>query len=208
MTYTYDRILTDTAMPEAERRVREALGAEGFGVLTEIDVKATMKQKLDEDIDDYLILGACNPKMAWEAMNLEPHRRDAALQRDPAQRRRRHRGERGRPGGLDVGGGQLRASRGRRRRARHAGARGRRGLREDWHCGRGRVAAVAVACRRAIIAMSRLAPRCEARSSLGIHATSPHFPSRHLAVPGPSPTTSGPIRSTRPAGASPSAPGS
>ncbi len=72
MTYTYDRILTDTAMPEAERRVREALGAEGFGVLTEIDVKATMKQKLDEDIDDYLILGACNPKMAWEAMNLEP----------------------------------------------------------------------------------------------------------------------------------------
>jgi len=72
MPYTYDRILTDTAMPEAERRVREAFGAEGFGVLTEIDVKATMKQKLDEDIDDYLILGACNPKMAWEAMNLEP----------------------------------------------------------------------------------------------------------------------------------------
>lgn len=72
MTYTHDRTLTDTPLPEAERRVRRALEAEGFGVLTEIDVKATMKQKLDAEMDGYKILGACNPKMAWEAIEIEP----------------------------------------------------------------------------------------------------------------------------------------
>ncbi|WMS44427.1 DUF302 domain-containing protein [Acuticoccus sp. MNP-M23] len=72
MQYTHDRLLADTSLEDADGRVREALKAEGFGVLTEIDVKATMKQKIDEDMDGYLILGACNAKMAWKAMELEP----------------------------------------------------------------------------------------------------------------------------------------
>lgn len=70
--YTFDKVLTDTAFEEAVRRTREALAARGFGVLTEIDVKKTMKAKLDADIGDYIILGACNPKMAYEALKLEP----------------------------------------------------------------------------------------------------------------------------------------
>lgn len=72
MTYTHDRLLPDTALEEADTRVRAALQAAGFGVLTEIDVQSTMKQKLDADMDGYLILGACNPKMAWEALGIEP----------------------------------------------------------------------------------------------------------------------------------------
>ena len=56
----------------AVSRTRESLAAKGFGVLTEIDVRKTMKAKLDTDIGDYLILGACNPDMAWQAIGLEP----------------------------------------------------------------------------------------------------------------------------------------
>lgn len=72
MTYTIDKSLSATSFDDAVERTKSALSKHGFGVLTEIDVKATMKKKLDADVDDYLILGACNPQMAHEAMKLEP----------------------------------------------------------------------------------------------------------------------------------------
>ena len=72
MAYTHDRLLADTGIDDAETRVRAALADAGFGVLTEIDVKATMKKKIDKDMEGYKILGACNPNMAWEAIGLEP----------------------------------------------------------------------------------------------------------------------------------------
>lgn len=72
MDYTINRKLPRADFPAVVERTRAALSTEGFGVLTEIDVKATMKKKLDADIDDYLILGACNPGMAYKAMEMEP----------------------------------------------------------------------------------------------------------------------------------------
>ena len=71
MAYTYKRILRDLDIDEAETRIRDALADNGFGVLTEIDVAATMKAKLGVDIAPYRILGACNPTMVHEAIGLE-----------------------------------------------------------------------------------------------------------------------------------------
>jgi uncharacterized protein (DUF302 family) len=57
--------------PEAVRRVREALQEQGFGVLTEIDVKQTLREKLGIEMEDYLILGACNPPLAHRALDVD-----------------------------------------------------------------------------------------------------------------------------------------
>ena len=72
MGYTIDRNIEGASLDDVESRTREALADAGFGVLTEIDVKATMKKKIDKDMPGYLILGACNPNMAWQAIGLEP----------------------------------------------------------------------------------------------------------------------------------------
>lgn len=70
--YTFDKQLPGTPLEAAVSRTKEVLAANGFGVLTEIDVQKTMKTKLDTDMPGYVILGACNPKMAYEALKLEP----------------------------------------------------------------------------------------------------------------------------------------
>jgi uncharacterized protein (DUF302 family) len=72
MTYTINRLFKEGAFDEIGARTRSALFDKGFGVLTEINVQATMKKKLDADIPPYVILGACNPKMAYEALKMEP----------------------------------------------------------------------------------------------------------------------------------------
>lgn len=70
MKYGYTK---KTSLPfnEAVEKTKEELAKEGFGVLTEIDVKATMKKKLNLDYDNYLILGACNPQFAHQALQTE-----------------------------------------------------------------------------------------------------------------------------------------
>ncbi|MGH7522618.1 MAG: DUF302 domain-containing protein [Gemmatimonadales bacterium] len=57
---------------EAIEQTRAALQQQGFGVLTEIDVRATLKKKLDVDFKKYIILGACNPALAWQGFQAEP----------------------------------------------------------------------------------------------------------------------------------------
>lgn len=72
MSYTIDRLIEGAEFGEVDARVRKALADHGFGVLTEIDVQATMKKKIDVDMAPYLILGACNPGMAHQAIGMEP----------------------------------------------------------------------------------------------------------------------------------------
>lgn len=61
----------DLSFDEAVQKTTELLKEHGFGILTTIDVKAKMKEKLDKEMDDYLILGACNPKLAAQALDAE-----------------------------------------------------------------------------------------------------------------------------------------
>ena len=70
MKYGYSKKV-DLSYEEALTKVKDTLKKAGFGVLTEIDVKAIMKEKLDEDYDNYMIIGACNPKFAHQALQLE-----------------------------------------------------------------------------------------------------------------------------------------
>lgn len=65
-------VRVDGTLEEAIEKVTEELKKEGFGILTEIDVQATLKRKLDVDRRPYRILGACNPKLAHQAIDVEP----------------------------------------------------------------------------------------------------------------------------------------
>ena len=66
-----ETILLDLPHGQAVEQVREALAEQGFGVLTEIDVRATLRDKLGEEMEDYLILGACNPQLAHRALGVD-----------------------------------------------------------------------------------------------------------------------------------------
>ena len=70
MSYGYSRTL-DVPFEEAVERARKALGVEGFGVLCEIDIHGKLKEKLGVDFRNYVILGACNPALAYQALQEE-----------------------------------------------------------------------------------------------------------------------------------------
>jgi uncharacterized protein (DUF302 family) len=72
MGYGYTVTVPEPFTPAVVQRVRAALGEQGFGVLTEIDVRATLRDKLGVDMADYLILGACNPSLARRAIDVDP----------------------------------------------------------------------------------------------------------------------------------------
>jgi uncharacterized protein (DUF302 family) len=71
MSYGYAARLAEPFTPALVQRVRDALQAQGFGVLTEIDVRTTMAAKLSVDMEDYLVLGACNPPLAYRALEAD-----------------------------------------------------------------------------------------------------------------------------------------
>ena len=70
MSYYFSKTI-EAPFDQAVARARDALAAEGFGIITEIDVTKTLKTKIGQDFRPYLILGACNPKLAHEALQLE-----------------------------------------------------------------------------------------------------------------------------------------
>ena len=70
MEYYFSKTIS-ASFDDAIQKVTEALKAEGFGILTEIDIKATLKKKLDVDFYNYKILGACNPPFAYKALLAE-----------------------------------------------------------------------------------------------------------------------------------------
>jgi uncharacterized protein (DUF302 family) len=70
-SYGLTRRIKGLGFADAVAAAKQALGKEGFGVLTEIDVKATLKKKLDVDFRNYVILGACNPPLAHRALSAE-----------------------------------------------------------------------------------------------------------------------------------------
>ncbi|HET6983822.1 MAG TPA: DUF302 domain-containing protein [Myxococcaceae bacterium] len=72
ISYGYSRTLPGVSYDDAVQHITEALRREGFGVLTTIDVKQTLKQKLGVEFQRYVILGACNPELAHRALTLEP----------------------------------------------------------------------------------------------------------------------------------------
>jgi len=71
MNYYFSKSLVNVTFDEAIQKVTESLKEEGFGILTEIDIKATLKKKLDVDFYNYKILGACNPPFAYKALLAE-----------------------------------------------------------------------------------------------------------------------------------------
>ena len=70
--YSFSTFLAGSSLESIEPQVIDALKKEGFGVLTEIDIQSTLKNKLDADIGPYKILGACNPPLAHQALIAEP----------------------------------------------------------------------------------------------------------------------------------------
>lgn len=72
VSYGYTRTLRGVGYDDALSRITDALKKEGFGVLTSIDVKETLKQKLGVEFQRYVILGACNPQLAHRALSLDP----------------------------------------------------------------------------------------------------------------------------------------